>query len=570
MAAPHSNRWFQGGLVLFTAYWIAFIFLDYWAHHPDVRRAIDLFRFAAPVVIIAILGGLISLAHARLPVVRKWFNGLFLVGAFFVVILILLNAFFNVSFGNGLSSSEVFVFAGTMLKTCLSVYVILIACSVLGAAAMRHSTIRLPAGDTELVKIGVGMMVVVAVLFVLGLLGLLHTVLLFILLGVTLLLGWRDAYSFVRATLITPIKVPKGINAIGYAGFFVLFVLVSMNLVHVVRPIPLGYDSITLYVNLASLINDYNGLVAGHQPYNWSLFISLGYLLFSKTAIVLTLSFMGTLLSLFAIYQLSRKWLNVNFALLVTLLFYSMPMANWLSFRDVKIDLGLLFFSLIILLLFHHLMQDRKVGSAHKKQTKTSKKKRKQAKPLPQLAVVSRVAVGWRSLTTRLSPSWIRENQLVVLLGILMGFALGIKLSTLMLFLALIVALWYIRDGGLAAILGGASLSVGLVLLAGLDQQASLRQFHTTATFTAAILCLIGLGFFVYLLRTKTKAAIANLRTTALIGLFMAATLAPWLVKNYSETKSLSVTTLTNGKRANPSPTLEEMDRIWRTQQQNQ
>ena len=563
------NRIVKAVAILFTAYWIAFIFLDYWTHHPDVSEAIRLFRFGAPAMVLLVLGGAFSWAYQRFSRIRKSFNGLALFGLSTIILLILINAFFRVSFNDPLTVAENARFIGTMLGILLPIYMILCTCYVLGSAVIHITSISLPEGDLDLVKIGLGIMVVVLALFIFGFVGALNAGLLFPLFAIVLIAGWRYSWLFVQKTLLRTIETPKDLNVIGITSFYLLLILVSMNLVQVMRPIPLGYDAITLYVNLASLINDYGALVPGNQPYNWSLFISLGYLLFNKTAIVLTLSFMGTVLSLFGLYRLSRKWLNVNFALLVVFLFYTMPMVNWLSFRDVKIDLGLLFFSLVILLLFHNwLAPSGKVVKSKKKRGGSKKKSRKGQSGF-QWPFLSEASQKIKAGFTKHTPAILRENQLVVLLGVFCGFAMGVKLSALLLFLALIAALWYVREGGFVALLGGTAIAVFFVLLARLDEQASLRQFHTTASMIQWAMFLIGGGIFTFLYIKNRKAFLSNIKLTLIASFFLVLVVSPWFVKNYSETKSLSVTALTNGKRANPSPTLQELDRVWRTTQNN-
>ncbi|MDX1477022.1 MAG: glycosyltransferase family 39 protein [Saprospiraceae bacterium] len=561
------NRIVNSLAICFTVYWIAFIFLEYWTWHPDVREAITLFQFGGAALTLCLLAAGGGWLFLRSEAVRRRCNGLTIAGLGLVVILILLNAFFRVSLNAPLTASENVVFIGTMLRSILPAYGMLAVCFVLGSAVMHVSSVRMPAGDFNLVKIGLGMMVVVFALFVLGAAGLLQAAVLIPVLVAVLVIGWRYAWQFVRTTLLNPIPVGRDFNALGFGVFFILLTLVGMNLVQVVRPVPLGYDAITLYVNLASLIDDYEGLVQGNQPYNWSLFISLGYLLFGKTETVLTLSFLGTLLSLFALYRVSRKWVNSNYALLVVLLFYTMPMVNWLSFRDVKIDLGLLFYSLVILLLLYNWLAPEATKS--KKKRKKSAKKQRPAREW-KWAVLSGLSVRIRDLVTRFSPPLISKHQYPVLIGLFCGFAMGIKLSALLVILGLVAALWYFRDGGIVALLGACAISIFLILAARLDQQANLRQFHTSAHLVQWSMLLAGIAAFGYLLLRKRAVFLANLRITVIISVFTVATMAPWLAKNYLETRSLSVTALTNGKRASPSPTVREMDRIWRTSQTGQ
>ncbi|MDX1408440.1 MAG: hypothetical protein R3330_09915, partial [Saprospiraceae bacterium] len=235
-----------------------------------------------------------------------------------------------------------------------------------------------------------------------------------------------------------------------------------------------------------------------------------------------------------------------------------------LSFRDVKIDLGLLFFLLVIMLLFYNWLVPDVKRSKKKRNKSTRGKTGARQWEWP---VLSRLSVWIKARVARHSPAIIRDNQYAVLIGVFCGFAMGIKLSALLVFLGLIAALWYFRDGGVIALLGASAIAIFLVLFARLDEQANLRQFHSTAHLVQWAMLLLGSGAFVYLLYQKRRVFMANLKVTLIISVFFAATMTPWLVKNYSETRSLSVTALTNGKRASPSPTIREMDRIWRATQ---
>jgi len=114
---------------------------------------------------------------------------------------------------------------------------------------------------------------------------------------------------FFRRTLIDPIGNIRQFHAVGFIAFYVVFVLICMNMLTVVRPLALGYDAMTLYLKLSALIHDYHGLVQGNLPYNWSLFISLGYLLFNSLPIAMTLCFSAYVLCLLALYRISRKWM---------------------------------------------------------------------------------------------------------------------------------------------------------------------------------------------------------------------------------------------------------------------
>ena len=298
------------------------------------------------------------------------------------------------------------------------------------------------------------------------------------------------------------------------------------------RPFPIGSDSLNLYVNIPVLLAENHNLVAGNQPYNWALFMSIGKIVFGKLEVVLGLSFLGGLLSLAALYRLSRKWLGVNLSALVLLLFYSTPMINFFSYMDMKVDMGLLFITLSILLIFYNWVNPYKVEK--------------------DVNIVKGLGLSKaNAFFTKHIPAVLKQNRLFILIGFLTGFAFGIKLTVLFFFLALNCAIWYVKGGKLTFITS-LFLCLGFVFLLQLDKQSGLRQFHKYVTEIQWSLLAIGLSLLIYSFSKKKKTLRKLITYSLLMAGFFALSMLPWIGKNFIETNKLSVTALLNGKKESP------------------
>jgi hypothetical protein len=383
-----------------------------------------------------------------------------------------------------------------------------------------------------------GTMGLVLFCFLLGAVGLLHGFLLYPCLAVLLFFGRKKALFFLKNSLWQPLASDKELNWLGAGSFYLLVLLLGINFTAVNVPMPAGFDSLTVYANLPSLIGGQHGLVEGFQPYNWSIFMSLGYVLFNSTAVSLALSNLGGILAAFALYALCRRWLKLdtNYALLAILSFSITPAVTVQSSAELKIDLGLLFVSLCVLLV----LLDYLGGVFGKKEAaKTAADKAKAA------------AFSFKKLPFPPEIAW---------MGLMSGFALGIKLTTTYFALALLVALWYAyhgRRGFWAMFLA----SLFLVFLVKLDDFGGLRQFHLGVGLLqwgvlAAALFLFAGSYLAHAAHFKK-----SIKLSMVYGAFALLAFVPWLVKNFAETRSLSPTALMNGKAASPDISLPILEK---------
>ena len=178
------------------------------------------------------------------------------------------------------------------------------------------------------------------------------------------LVNYRESAWFVRKVIWSKIEVPTDFNIWGGILAFFTLVYLTMNYLYSQAPFPLGFDARNYYVNISKLIADAQGLIEGFQPYAWSLVMSTGYIAFDSPEITMFISTLGGILALFAIYELSHRYLRVdsNLSWFVVLLVMVSPTITNHWMIEFKTDLALMFFQLTILnLMMWWLFVEKKV-----------------------------------------------------------------------------------------------------------------------------------------------------------------------------------------------------------------
>lgn len=507
------------------------IFSEYWRYNPNYGKAVELFQYYDLLILFIGVGAAASwfIKKPRKNAI-KYLNGLTIFLSMLFLDIIAVNRFTTKESGLNFTVDGLFSHLGHIIGVAICLFLVYVLVRVLGALFTTIFPLRISNVDLPLIQVAIGIMVFTSLLFFLGLIGMLNPFIIIPICLIVLAFYWRYTFKYFKETLLTPIKIPKELNVLGIFSFLFLAIFLILNFAQILRPFPIGSDSLRLYVNLPSLIAEYGGLVDGHQPYNWSLFMTTGLVVFGRMDVVLAISFFGGLLSIFALFQLSKKWLDVNYSALVLLLFYSLPMVNFLSYMDMKIDMGLLFFTLATLLLYYNWVN-----------------------PIDN-EIITMKGIGLskaKSFFKDRIPPVLQQNRILVLIGLLSGFAFGIKFTVLFFVLALYCTIWFFKGNKLTFI-ASFCLCFAAIFLLQLDVQPGLRQFHQNVPILQWSLLAIGIGLLAYLYFKQKKKVLELLTYSLIIGVFFALPILPWLGKNLSETGKVSVTALLNGKKASP------------------
>jgi len=523
------NSIYKGIVGVFILLWVSFIFLDYVQNHLHYSVGFAYFQYWDLTLILAGLGlgvvGIVTYSRSRQSNLNLWLNGLsvFLLGL--IIILISMYMFqrkvMNISFPVPLSMFRLSV---KMFFMAFYTYFVVVTCHAVGMYALRTFRFQMNEVARPVVAIAVGIMTLVAIMFVLGIFSLLKWHVLLILMIGMILITRKEAFPFIAKTLFRPLPIGN-IGILGIFSFYILLIVVSLNFLQITIPIPRGWDSVSLYLNVSSLVNDYSGLVQGHQPYNWSLFMSLGFILFGKAEMALSLSFLGGLLSLFALYYLCKEWLKLrtDYALLCLLMFYLLPSIAHQSYLDLKVDLGLLFILLTIVVLL----------------------------------------VEWQNRLLAASDFKSVSRGYMILIGLMTGFAFGIKLTALMVFFAVVSVIWYMYNGKIA-FLAVFCMTMFSILLFRLDDMPNLRQFHLNVETFMWVMLGAGLLLFGWSALKERHNFTQSFKLSILYTTFFILPVLPWLTKNYIETGGqLSVRGLMYGKTRAPEGNLNQFQKNW-------
>lgn len=521
--------------VVFTVFWVLFVFLDYWQKHPVYFHSFRLFGHWGLAAMLVLLGAGVVWSVLKFGKQKKYqgvFNGLSLFVLFLFISVSSVGFVFREVVENASYDlpKAVHVFSN-VAGSALATYFITLSCFVLGNLLNEKIKVKVKKEDQVVLDIAAGIGGMVLFLFLLGAVSFLHSFVIFPLLIGLLVYRWKKALAFLKMTLLQPLVTDKKLNVVGTAGFFLLVTVLSFNFTALQMPMPPGFDTLTLYANLPSLIGQHHALVEGFQPYNWSVFMALGHILFDSLSVSLALSYLGGLLALYAMFVVGRGWLNldVNTALIAVLAFSLIPNFSGQMFAELKIDLGLLYIYLCIVLLLLNYFVNAKNSSVKE--------------------------------TSRLK-SWLFHSPELLLMGLLTGFSLGTKLTTVYFAFALICALWY-RWAAVRGFFAVFLISLFLVFLLKIDNTAGLRQYHIGVDTLKWGVLLAGLLLVAGIYTDNKKALLESVRTTALFGVFFLLSFSPWMVKNYVDTGSLNPTQLMSGKEASPDINLQILEQNW-------
>ncbi|MBT5016906.1 hypothetical protein HN748_03895 [Candidatus Peregrinibacteria bacterium] len=400
------------------------------------------------------------------------------------------------------TTKSVLAFGGTLALNLLKItgawlfFVLLF--HNLGAFCLRKKELK-TIGFFE--SIGMGMGVFMAALFLLGALGILNT---FFVWGITIIALVLGGLKF---PLLKQIFQSKTEITFEKKKWWVPIVMLlsgiplSLNLIEVLQPFPGGFDSIHRYQNTPNLLIQYNSLVESLPAYNFELIFSLGQFLFNSKTIGASLSVLGAFLGIALLFVLLKKKFKWEYSFLLTTIFVSLPMTQFMLHADFKIDLPLLFFSL--------------------------------------LAIYS-------ALKSR-----------YILTGIWLGIAFGIKYTSALLIFVIFGYFGFVFWGILATI-GISLLGIGVLgftnnLFFLQDLSASLQAKWYLA------FVVVGIGFLIATFR-KNRPTKKQLKSLLITALLIVMTVSPWLIKNGLESSSISPTSLLYGSISEVEQTILSLD----------
>ncbi|MDD4319819.1 MAG: hypothetical protein PHW10_05870 [Candidatus Peribacteraceae bacterium] len=301
-----------------------------------------------------------------------------------------------------------------------------------------------------------------------------------------------------------------------FLGWLLLSYL-ALNFLTVVRPFPIGWDDLGSYLNRPRLLVSYGTFIFSMSSFQWEYLTSLGFLLFGYDSIFgatasMLINWNAGLLAVLVAYLFARTFLAAGrpaaagAGLLSALFYYSLPLVGHFSYADMKIDNAVFMAgSLAMFCVFRFLFlpdEDEDSGASALGRV-----------PLPR---------GW---------PWL------VLGGLFAGFAFGVKVTAVMVILALLtVLLGTVHWAGLAAGLSFgffALLFQGVINLdkilarLGVPSSGAINSFFSAPVFFVLTVVFLLVAFF-----RRRRMTMVALMATVLFILGAAVAVAPWILHN--------------------------------------
>ena len=515
----NRNKLLEIGLVLFAISWIFIIGVDYLNKHPWYQISIEYFRFPKLVSFLGIFSFTMALGYRYVSIFKRIAAtgpGLF---SLFIIFLVALGlSYSKYALGSDPTISELWSYLSMNLKSLF--FLIVLSTS----AYLYGSLFNIRILTHPIYKVAFGLIIICLLLFAIAALMMLNPIGISIVLFLPMVISYKNVVPAAKGLLIKKWSLGD-LNFVGVISLCLLVFYMALNFAYDQAPFPVGFDTRNFYMNISKQLAFNEGLIYGYRPYNWSLMISLGFALFKSTPVAISISIYGYMLALFAMFHLGTKrlGLSANKVIFGMLFFTVTPAISNQLFIELKTDMALLFIQLVTISLFLKFIDTPSFKAIRNKKSLVTLDKKKVLGP-------------------------------VALIGFLIGFGLGIKMTNMFLLFSIIICLFWILNDDFLVTAAIILMTLGLFVLVRLDDLSGVRSYHLGLNQLALILLISGGILMGYLLFRNFKSIIPTVVLVMTMGFFAILPLSPWLIKSYNETRSLSPSALLNG--ANPGPNI--------------
>ncbi len=351
--------------------------------------------------------------------------------------------------------------------------------------------------------------------------------------------------------------------------FIVLTFLLSVNLINIVRPMPIGWDDLWVYMNLPQIMW-LSGDIKWYWIVAWQTFTWIGFMIHSNVQAFFLNNvgwFLSAIVIALAIWDLlkSTKKTFINIPLLTSTIILSMPMVVFQQAKDMKLDPGLLFVTVISMYMIFYVFL-KYIGYKNEEEIFNEKWKIKesfQTKNWKETVEISFESKNKDSkfafFSYKFNSFWetdLFENKTylyyIFIIWIIAGLAFAIKFTTLMLVIAFIWIIFFAKLG-FSGFLGYFAIFLAVFTKAKLwdymnvvypkDNATLINNFSIVSALIWILL--LAYAFYKYKLVAFKKAFV--LLVIFLSGFVL--TMLPWFAKNiYESAPNVNISSLLNWK----------------------
>lgn len=366
-------------------------------------------------------------------------------------------------------------------------------------------------------SLGVGALGLVAILWSLGVLGLLQsTIVRIVFFGLPFAL-YPHSRWWLRQSMDRKFDVDLSFKNWHLYASWLLITYLSLNFLNVVRPFPIGWDDLGSYLNRPRLLASYGTFIPSMSQFQWEYLTSLGFLLFGYdswigSTFAMQINWVAGLIAVLSVYLLGRLYFGKKGGVIAAMCYYFLPMAGHFSFADMKIDNASFFTTA--------------------------------------LAVSATLAYFFRTADEygeKEAPA-VADWRLIVAAGLLAGFSFAIKPTAVLGMLMIFSLLSGAALGGWAlagAIFVGFAVlqQFGALNIVDISQRALVGFVPPRTLFTLATLAL-GLGGIGYAMFRNRSGIVPYLRLVGCLALGVAVATVPWMIRNGATADYITTNTL--------------------------
>lgn len=248
--------------------------------------------------------------------------------------------------------------------------------------------------------------------------------------------------------------------------FVIITFIIWINLINIVRPMPIWWDDLWVYMNFPQLIASAGELLPLGAMYSWQLFTGIWYMFHSPAQAFSLNNFWWIASVLVIILAFSDLLKNpkyktfINLPLLAATIFIAMPMVIFQQAKDMKLDPGLFFISSLVIYaviyLFLKYIWYQKELISNKKDKKEKNTIESKEEKISSINILSEevnknsIKIFKYKFNDLGEKDLFKEKKYLILLfivWILVWFAFSIKFTSLMLISAIIWVMFYVKLG---------------------------------------------------------------------------------------------------------------------------
>ena len=388
----------------------------------------------------------------------------------------------------------------------------------------------------------------VSLVFIIGLIGFYNWYSVSLVLVILLAISYKENLELVKGFLDYRIKIENHkidsnspIEKIGLYLlsseflFIVASLIISINFLSIIRPMPIGWDDLWAYMNFPRQMTHSQDVAFLWGMYAWQIFTWIWYMIsepvqaFFMNNVWWVLSFIVIILVVSDLIKTNKRTF-INIPLLLATIFISMPMVIFQQAKDMKLDEWLFFVTLIVIYLVYKVYFLEYF----------SKKQNTLDDVVHTESFFSNTKTGLKFL---------------FVVWILAWFAFAIKITSLLLIVAIIAVLFFVNLGSFW-FLGFLFLFISIFTKFNLwshmnidypKENISLLSNFSLVTFV------IALGFLIISIKRYTKFDLKKLAVWILVFIFwILVSLSPWIYKNISQvsdTAKINLSTILGWKQ---------------------